>query len=187
VPIRPLQNADSSGFLRFNKMTLKPVYLENLISNTTLCMVTQAHIIFHPSKCIGSFRYGFEVLFFSVIKHLSHGQARIQKPRFSPFSGVQKIFVLLIKHLTFSKTAKTVILDPEKAIMITNTRLQELRATGIACQIKTMRNGATHLEKEFADLYQICLDNLPSRNVSDAGEKVSGQSMGPHINILLGK
>jgi len=71
--------------------------------------------------------------------------------------------------------------------MITNSRLLAIRATGIDCQTKVDTHVATHLEKDFAELFQICLDNLPERNASLDGSKVNGSSAGPHLNFLLGK
>jgi len=71
--------------------------------------------------------------------------------------------------------------------MITNSRLQELRATGIACQRRVDRNHANHLEKDYADLFQICLDNLPDQYVSQNGEKITDRTTGSHLFVLLGK
>ena len=71
--------------------------------------------------------------------------------------------------------------------MITNTRLQELRTTGLLCQKICDTKKPTLLEKDYAELFQLCLDNLPAQYVSQNGESVSGQTMGPHLCILLGK
>lgn len=109
----PRKNTDSEGFSRHHKMILKPPYQENPMSNTTLCVVTEEHIIFNLAIGIVSFRFEFEVFFFNVIKHLNRRQAPIQISHFPPFSGLEKIISLFIKHLTFSKPVKTVVFDPE--------------------------------------------------------------------------
>jgi hypothetical protein len=71
--------------------------------------------------------------------------------------------------------------------MITNTRLQELRTTGLLCQKIVDQKKPTLLEKDFAELFQICLDNLPNHYLCEGGSNVSSQSMGPHLRVLLGK
>lgn len=78
--------------------------------------------------------------------------------------------------------------------MITNTRLQELRATGLACQKRVLISNpkirtdlsaaeALHLEQDYADLYQLILDEpeflFGKRNVEDRN--------GIHLDVLLGK
>lgn len=78
--------------------------------------------------------------------------------------------------------------------MITNTRLQELRATGLVCQKRVLISNpkirtdlsfvyTSQLEKDYADLYQLILDEpeflFGKRNVEDRN--------GIHLDILLGK
>ena len=67
--------------------------------------------------------------------------------------------------------------------MITNSRLLEIRATGISCQQRVDRGIASHLEKEFADLFQICTDKLSEYGVPEP-RPLKGV---PDLNFLIGK
>ena len=62
--------------------------------------------------------------------------------------------------------------------MITNSRLLELRTTGLECQKRVDLGVATHLEKEYAELFQL---------IVSGGLPTSGNDMGSNINFLLGK
>lgn len=42
--------------------------------------------------------------------------------------------------------------------MITNIRLLQLRATGLACEKLVIHGSATHLETEYATLFQVIND-----------------------------
>jgi len=67
--------------------------------------------------------------------------------------------------------------------MITNSSLLELRATGLSCQKSVLQGNDTFLEKQYATLFQLVIDGLPM----DSGERESGKSNGPYLNLLLGK
>ena len=67
--------------------------------------------------------------------------------------------------------------------MITNTRLLELRATALACQRMVDQGVATHLEKEYAALYQL----LQDENVLLSGKRNVADNNGPHLDLLLGR
>lgn len=62
--------------------------------------------------------------------------------------------------------------------MITNTRLMELRTTGLECQksINKRPRQATQLEKDYAELYQLVCDGLGTEF-----------GMGVHSAFLFGK
>jgi hypothetical protein len=66
--------------------------------------------------------------------------------------------------------------------MLTNSRLLELRATGLACQHRVASRTATLLEEDYADLFQLVLD-WPERLARDDGDYRTKTSLA----FLLGK
>jgi len=65
--------------------------------------------------------------------------------------------------------------------MLTNSRLLELRATGLTCQTRAARGQATQLEQDFADLFQLVVDG--SARLDDRDEYRTKT----HLAFLLGK
>ena len=67
--------------------------------------------------------------------------------------------------------------------VMTNSRLLELRATGLACERSVIQGVATHLETEYADLYRLIQDEPTLL----AGKRDAGGNNGAHLDLLLGK
>jgi len=67
--------------------------------------------------------------------------------------------------------------------VITNTRLMELRGTGIMCQARVYLGTATLLERDYAELFQLVLDGVPTERLDSHARRVDN----PHLSILIGK